>query len=54
MFADIISKIFPSSHPAVAIVQAQPTAEAPAAAASAQPASLAQDAPQCSRSTSSR
>ena len=49
MFADIISKIFPSWHPAVATVQAQPTAEAPAAAASAQPASVAQDAPPVQR-----
>ena len=38
MFADIIAKIFPSSHPAVAAAQAQPAAGALAAAPAAQPA----------------
>ena len=38
MFADIIAKIFPSSHPAVAAAQTQPAAGAPAAAPAAQPA----------------
>ena len=45
MFADIIAKIFPSSHPAVAAAQAQPAAGAPAAAPAAQPASAAPAAP---------
>ena len=36
MFADIIAKIFPSSHPAVAAAQAQPAGGAPAATTSAQ------------------
>ena len=40
MFADIIAKIFPSSHPAVAAAQAQPADGAPAAPASAQSKSL--------------
>ena len=48
MFADIIAKIFPPSHPAVAAAQAQPAPGAQAAApsatapAAAQPAAAAQ------------
>ena len=38
MFADIIAKIFPSSHPAVVAAQAQPAPGAPTSAAAAQPA----------------
>lgn len=46
MFANIIAKIFPSSHPAVAAAQAQPAPGAQAAAPAAQPsAAPAQAAP---------
>jgi 3-oxoacyl-ACP reductase-like protein len=38
IFSSILSKIFPSDHPAVVTAQAAPSAAAPAAAPAAQPA----------------
>jgi hypothetical protein len=42
MFADIIAKIFPASHPALAAAPAQPSPVAPATTAAAQPSAASQ------------